>query len=96
MIRPLACLLVLPLHGEPPMTSAEADSAWEEYKRRLAAAKAESEAAWGGVAEMDLARYAAGEATPEERRRVEEAAGKYPKVATALRLLRVALPTEAE
>ena len=64
---------------------------WERVAAELSAYRSWQRQAWGDLDDATLGRYLAGEATPEERGRVEAAANRHPEVRQVLDLVREVL-----
>ena len=61
------------------------------FAQELAVYIADQEHTWGGMDELILSRYISGTCSEEERRKVEEAAEKYPAVRECLDLVEGAI-----
>src|SRR5262245_57384398 len=64
---------------------------WERVAAELAAYRTWQRQTWGDLDDATLGRYLTGEATPEERDRVEAALGRHPEVNQLLALVREVL-----
>lgn len=75
-------------------TAQEPGDQWEQTASALRAYRDAQREAWGGLDDVVLARYLAGEASEEERQSVERAAADRPHVREALAILREVLDLE--
>lgn len=61
-------------------TEFDAERSWERISAELRAQRQAQQKAWGNIDNATLGRYLAGEATPEERRRIESALEELPEL----------------
>ena len=78
------------------MSTEENRERLERVKAEITAFKAAEKAVWGGIDDLLLARYVAGETRPEEAERVELAAKQYPAVRTAIDVVTSVLNCDRE
>src|SRR5262245_13627082 len=70
------------------MTDPDPEEQWSWIAAELKSYRDAQRQAWGDLDDVTMARYLAGEATEEERSRVEEAMARFPGVCECLTLLK--------